>query len=88
MAYFSERMHALRPDGLSSQDEFDHLVALECSLETRVKAEAGAVHAGRCTTGGCHDFYRYTANHTLIDAMAAEGDGGSFGLCLQHGASL
>ncbi len=87
MAYFGDPMRAPRPDSLSSQDEFDHLVALECSLETRLKAEAGAVHAGRCTTAGFHDFYRYTADHTLIDATSAEGDGGSFGLCLQHGAS-
>lgn len=86
MAYFSERMHALRLDSLSSQDELDHLVALECSLETRLKAEAGAVHAGRCTMAGCHDFYLHTADHTLIDAKAAEGDGGSSGLCPQHGA--
>ncbi|MBB3775292.1 hypothetical protein FHS52_001235 [Erythromicrobium ramosum] len=55
-------------------------------METRLKAEAGAVHAGRCTTAGCHDFHLHTAAHTPIAATAAEGDGGSSGLCLQHGA--
>lgn len=69
MAYISVEMRAPRPDGLSSGDEFDDLVAVEQSLETNLID--GAIYAGRCTTAGYRDFYFYVAD---VEAFFASGE--------------
>lgn len=49
-----------RPDGLSSQEEFDDLVRIEDEL-TRIAREGDrALYVGRNTTGGNRDFFFYT----------------------------
>jgi uncharacterized protein (TIGR01619 family) len=68
MAYVSVTMRASRPDGLSSNEEYDALVAVETALETQLTGEIGAIYAGRCTTAGHRDFYFYIADP---DAFAA-----------------
>jgi hypothetical protein len=70
MAYVSVDMRAPRPEGLSSQDEFDDLVAVEQSLEANLSA--GAIYAGRCTTAGCRDFYFYVADPEAFASAVAE----------------
>lgn len=69
MAFVSVEMRAPRPDGLSSEDEFDDLVAVEQSLEANLND--GAIYAGRCTTSGCRDFYFYVADVEAFFASAA-----------------
>lgn len=71
MAYVSVLMRAPRPDGLSSQDEFDALVAVEHSLEAGVQALTDAIYAGRCTTAGCRDFYFYIADPDAFGTAVA-----------------
>jgi hypothetical protein len=76
MAYLSLTMRAPRPDGLSSNEEYDALIALEDALEARIRADAAATYAGRCTTAGHRDFYFYVADpatftHASESAMAA-----------------
>ncbi len=75
MSYVSVKMRAPRPDGLSSDKEFDALIALGDGLEARVRADAAATYAGRCTTAGDRDFYFYVADpvafsHAAERAMA------------------
>jgi hypothetical protein len=53
-------MNAPREDGLSSQEEFDDLVALEDHLIPATAAGGLAHHVGRDTSGGTRDYYFYT----------------------------
>lgn len=71
MAHVSVAMRAPRPDGLSSQEEYDALGALETSLETLLTSEIGAIYAGRCTTAGNRDFYFYIAGPDAFAAAVA-----------------
>jgi hypothetical protein len=66
MVYVSVKMRAPRPDGLSSLEEFDELIAVERSLEAAVKDEERAIYAGRCTAAGYRDFYFYTADAKVL----------------------
>ena len=72
MAYVSVLMRAPRSDGLSSQEEFDDLVAVERSLEAAIQAQDYIIYAGRCTTAGCRDFYFYVADPDVFDTTVAE----------------
>lgn len=69
IASVSVAMRAPRADGLSSEDEFDDLVAVEQSLEANLTD--GAIYAGRCTTAGCRDFYFYVADIEAFTTSAA-----------------
>lgn len=71
MVYVSVRMRAPRPDGLSSQEEFDELIAVERSLEAAILSQESAVYAGRCTSAGLRDFYFYAADAGVVTAPAA-----------------
>lgn len=62
MAYVRLFMRAPRPDGLSSQEEFDELVRLEDQVTAALVAETAATYVGRNTSGGCRDFYFYLAD--------------------------
>lgn len=58
MAYIRLYMTEPRPDGLSSREEFDTLVAIEDTLESKLCCDEVA-YIGRNTTDGCRDFYFY-----------------------------
>lgn len=63
-----------RPDGLSSQDEYETLIAIEVALEEAVSGSA--IYAGRHTGSDKRHFYFYSAEApqliaTLSAAMAA-----------------
>ena len=62
MAYVRVFMRQPRPDGLSSNEEYDDLVSLEDALTMRVTAESHTTYAGRNTSGGNRDFYFYTSD--------------------------
>jgi hypothetical protein len=63
MAYIRVFMRQPRPDGLSSNEEFDDLVKVEDSLTERFSGGGGnATYAGRNTSSGNRDFYFYTAD--------------------------
>jgi len=57
------RLHFLHPreDGLSSQEEFDTLVAIEDAVQEALTAEQAAIYAGRVTTDGHRAFVFYTS---------------------------
>lgn len=49
-------------DGLSSQDEFDTLMAIESTLEELVSTHHDGQHVGSVTTNGTRTFYYYAAH--------------------------
>lgn len=59
MAYVRVFMRSPRPDGLSSQAEFDTLIRLEDRLTSALTADNATTYVGRNTSGGCRDFYFY-----------------------------
>jgi len=61
MAYVRIAMHQPRPDGLSSQEEYDALIGLEDALVQPLE-QRGHIYAGRNTSDGNRDFYFYTAD--------------------------
>ena len=74
MAYLRLSMRRPRPDGLSSQEEFDDLGALEDELTQAAQHTGKAVHVGCSTTSGIRDFVFYCRDSSieavLRDAMA------------------
>lgn len=60
VAYVSLDMKAPRDDGLSSQQEFDILIAIEDMLRASLE-DKGTRYVGRCTINGCRDFLFYVA---------------------------
>jgi hypothetical protein len=58
MAYIRLFMRQPRPDGLSSQEEYETLIAIEDAL-TAGLCGPSAAYVGRCTSDGCRDFYFY-----------------------------
>ncbi|MET1081009.1 MAG: DUF695 domain-containing protein [Pseudomonas sp.] len=61
MAYVRVRLNAPREDGLSSEQEYDALVAIEDALEAQV-TDVHSGYVGRCTGNGCRDFFFYVAH--------------------------
>jgi hypothetical protein len=59
MAYVRLRMRSPRPDGLSSQEEFETLMKIEDQLSQRLSQREANVYVGRNTSSGCRDFYFY-----------------------------
>jgi hypothetical protein len=70
MAYVRVAMREPRPDGLSSQAEFEALKSLEGHLEPSLVAR-NCIYAGRNTTGGTRDYYFYVADPHAFAADAA-----------------
>ncbi|MES2318008.1 MAG: DUF695 domain-containing protein [Pseudomonadota bacterium] len=68
MAYLRLRMCTPRPDGLSSNEEYDRLLAIEHALE-KLCVEGDTIYVGRCTTNGCRDFYFYTVEGLAWDEL-------------------
>lgn len=60
MAYVRLHMQNPRNDGLSSQEEFDALVALEDHVSAALQGK-DTTFVGRCTTAGSRDFFFYIA---------------------------
>ncbi len=74
LVYLRLLMRNPRPDGLSSQDEFDALKRIDDALQESL-AGSRAIYAGRATYGGRRDFFFYTAevsgtSEVLANAMA------------------
>ena len=63
MAYIRLKMNAPRDDGLSSQQEFETLVAIEDLLKATL-VNGSTDYVGRCTTDSCRDFFFYVATPT------------------------
>lgn len=68
------RVSMLRPraDGLSSQEEFNDLVALEDHVTPLIGARNKALYVGRNTSGGYRDFYFYTGDAAAFETAATE----------------
>jgi uncharacterized protein (TIGR01619 family) len=62
IAYVRVFMRQPRPDGLSSNEEFDELVRVEDSLEAIIASGSNTTYTGRNTSSGNRDFYFYTAD--------------------------
>jgi len=61
MAYVRLYMQHPRPDGLSSQEEFDALTSVERAIQRDLAGDGGILYVGRKTGDGVRDFYFYTA---------------------------
>jgi hypothetical protein len=61
MAYIRLHMRNPRDDGLSSQEEYEALIAIEKAIEAALAASKDAIYVGRNTSDGCRDFYFYIA---------------------------
>jgi hypothetical protein len=70
MAYL--RVHMLHPtkDGVSSQLEFDDLIALEDAVIGEITAGGMTIYVGRNTSDSNRDFYFYTADEAAFEAAA------------------
>lgn len=62
MGYVRVLMRRPRADGLSSQDEFDDLIALEDRVTGMIIQDGTAIYVGRNTSSGNRDFYFYVAD--------------------------
>lgn len=67
LAYAHVFMQQPRPDGLSSNEEFETLSLIDDALEQALKPLAGC-YAGRLTTDGCRTFYFYAADASAFEA--------------------
>lgn len=68
MAYVRIPMRQPRPDGLSSNEEFEALVVIEDSLSELFSGSDSTTYAGRNTSGGNRDFYFYTTDPAAFAA--------------------
>lgn len=66
-------MRKPRPDGLSSDAEFDRLREIEVALTQATSASSIPVaYVGRNTTDGCRDYYCYSANGLHAERVLSE----------------
>lgn len=70
MGYLRVPMRRPRGDGLSSQDEFDDLIALEDRVTGKIIQDGAAIYVGRNTSGGNRDFYFYVADPAKFENAA------------------
>jgi uncharacterized protein (TIGR01619 family) len=75
MAYVRVQMRNPQENGLSSQEEYPSLLALEDSMLPRLVKPNEVTYVGRNTSGGCRDFYFYVAqarewNERVASAMS------------------
>jgi hypothetical protein len=68
LSYVRVYMRKPRPDGLSSNEEFDDLVSIEDSLCEAFSASSSTTYAGRNTSSGNRDFYFYTNDPAVFSA--------------------
>jgi hypothetical protein len=62
MGYLRVLMRRPREDGLSSQEEFDDLIALEEHITAKIIKDGTAIFVGRNTSSGNRDFYFYVGD--------------------------
>lgn len=67
----SVAMLRAQENGMSSDDEFKDLIALEDDLEASVHA-IGAIYVGRLTTRGRRVFYLYSSDLAVVEAAVTE----------------
>lgn len=70
MGYVRVPMLHPREDGLSSQEEFDTLVAIEDDLAAHLARAADAIFVGRNTSAGNSDHFFYCADAARFEAAA------------------
>lgn len=85
MAYLRVRMNQPREDGLSSQQEYDTLIALEKDVTETVESGGRSLYVGRKTSSGNRDFYFYT-NDRDIEANLSKAMGNWPAFKFQTGA--
>lgn len=68
-----------RPDGLSSSEEFDKLVALEDTLQAALEKKCGGVLSGCITTDGRREFYFYGSTPESFEETVKQSVGLSHG---------
>jgi hypothetical protein len=61
-------MNEPRPDGLSSAEEFETLVAVEKALTAEIERAGNTLYVGRVTHAGVRDFHYYTAAPEVAEA--------------------
>src|SRR5580698_8718404 len=61
-----------RPDGLSSDVEFDTLIAIEKQITKGLEQEFRAILSGRITTAGRREFYYYGAHSVGFKSAVAD----------------
>ncbi len=72
MAYLRVQMQKPREDGLSSQDEFDTLIALEDQVTAKIILNGTNLFVGRNTSSGNRDLYFYTGDSGRFEALARD----------------
>lgn len=72
LVWISVNMNNPREDGLSSNEEFDTLSAIEDRLQEFINSKHCSIYAGRLTTDGRRDFYFYMGDTTLYDKTISE----------------
>jgi uncharacterized protein (TIGR01619 family) len=72
LVWVSVNMNSPREDGLSSNEEFDTLSAIEDRLQKLITAKHNSIYAGRLTTAGRRDFYFYMGDTTICDKTISE----------------
>jgi len=72
LVWVSVNMNNSREDGLSSNEEFDTLSAIEDRLQEYIINKHNSTYAGRLTTGGRRDFYFYMGDTILYDKTISE----------------
>jgi uncharacterized protein (TIGR01619 family) len=72
LVWISVTMNNPREDGLSSNEEFDTLSAIEDRLQKFINSKHNSIYAGRLTTDGRRDFYFYMDDTTLYDKTISE----------------
>lgn len=71
MAFIRLFMRNPRPDGLSSQEEFDALIEIESALEVALVGPDQRVYVGRTTTSGFRNFVFYVADDSDWQAQVS-----------------
>ncbi|HOY77072.1 MAG TPA: DUF695 domain-containing protein [Hyphomonadaceae bacterium] len=70
LGYLRLVMRQPRPDGLSSQDEYEALMAIEDQVIPQIVEAASAIFVGRNTTAGNRDFLFYVADVPAFETAA------------------
>jgi Family of unknown function (DUF695)/Regulator of ribonuclease activity B len=70
MGYLRVAMRRPREDGLSSQEEFDDLIALEDRVTADIVKNGTAIYVGRNTSSGNRDFFFYATDAPRFENAA------------------
>lgn len=68
LGYVSVEMRRPRPDGLSSQEEFEALSAIDDALSAGVAGAGNAFYVGRNTSDGNRDYFFFAADPAAFSA--------------------